>query len=241
MFLSRGYRVFLIASIALTTTHLLSQNTYQSLYWTRYYLQLKFTDKVTWHSEFDNRRLFDGNAQSQFISHQRLHYKISSKLDIAAGITYNNQIRPIANSTNHLNVVEIRPVQEMNYKWYTNAKGEAGYRLRIDDRFIRKNDGKMLLDGYNFNFRIRQRLLYNRKISKNLSAKLADEVMINVGKNVKFFDQNRLYLSAEYAFSKEISVELGYIRSYQKRNSGTVDQDILRFTIYNRFSLIQKD
>jgi DNA segregation ATPase FtsK/SpoIIIE-like protein len=224
--------------------------TNQSLYWMRYYSQLTMNEKWTWHNEFDNRRFFEKNEQHHFIAHTRLHYKIAENIDIALGLTYSLQSPQDPNATSNLVVPEIRPVQEFNYSIPVSQKFTIQQRLRIDERFIRKNDSKQLFDGYNFNFRFRYRVQASYKLhseSSNLSTtlKVSNELMINAGKKIinNHFDQNRVYVGIEQDVTKNFAIELGYLHWYQQRASGYqfFDREILRFTIYHKISLKKKE
>lgn len=222
------------------------QVTKQSLYWIRYYNQLSINKKWTWHNEFEDRRFFENNQQHHFIVHSRLHYKFLKNADISFGLTYSLQSPQDPNSTSVLVVPEIRPVQEINYSNPISKKLTIQHRIRIDERFIHKNDSKVLLDGYDFNFRIRYRLQASYKLSKEESKtpttlKLADELMVNAGNRIVYnqFDQNRIYAGIEQGLSKNFAVELGYLHWYQQRASGYqfFDRDIIRLTIYHKIKL----
>jgi hypothetical protein len=218
----------------------------QSLYWVRYYNQLSINKKMTWHNEFEDRRFFENNQQHHFIMHSRLHYKILQNADVAFGLTYSLQSPQDPNSTSDLVVPEIRPVQEINYSNPITKKLTIQHRLRIDERFIHKNDSKVLLDGYDFNFRFRYRLQASYKFSKEESKttttlKVADELMLNAGDKIVYnqFDQNRVYVGVEQGLNKNFAIELGYLHWYQQRASGYqfFDRDIIRLTIYHKIKL----
>lgn len=222
-----------------TTTH-------QNLYWLRYYNQLSINNKWSWHNEIDNRRFFDHNRQHHLIMHSRLHYKIIQNADIAFGLTYSLQSPQDPNSTTGLVVPEIRLVQEINLNNPLSKRFTLQQRLRIDERFIHKNNGIDLLDGYAFNFRFRYKLQANYKINKDEAKnptilKVADEIMINAGSNIIYnqFDQNRIYAALEQGINKNISFELGYLYWYQQRAIGNkfFVRDIIRLTLYHKIKL----
>jgi hypothetical protein len=222
------------------------QVTNQSLYWVRYYNQLSINKKWTWHNEFEDRRFFENNQQHHFIMHSRLHYKILQNADVAFGLTYSLQSPQDPNSISDLVVPEIRPVQEINYSNPTTKRLIIQHRLRIDERFIHRNDGKELLDGYDFNFRFRYRIQVSYKLSKEKSKtpttlKVADELMVNAGDKIIYnqFDQNRVYAGIEQGLNKKFAIELGYLHWYQQRASGYqfFDRDIIRLTINHKIKL----
>lgn len=221
----------------------------QSLYWLRYYNQLNINKKWTWHNEIDDRRFFENNRQHHLIMHSRMHYKIFPIADIALGLTYSLQSPQDPNSTTCLVVTELRPVQEINLNNPLSKRFSIQQRLRIDERFIRRNDGIDLLEGYSFNFRFRYRLQASYKINKEeaknpLVLKVADELMINAGHNIIYnqFDQNGIYAGFEQGINKNISAELGYLHWYQQRAIGNqfFDRDIIRFTLYHKIKTLER-
>ena len=222
------------------------QVTSQALYWTRYYNQLHINKNMSWHNEFDNRRFFDKNKQHHLIIHTRLHYKFIKNADAAVGMTYSLQSPQDPILSSGLIIPELRPNQEINLSNPYSKKFTLNQRLRIDERFIRKNNGTVLLSGYDFNFRFRYRLQATYKLSKDEDQtptvlKLADEIMINAGKRIvsNHFDQNRIYAALEQGIYKNITAELGYLYWFQQRASGNqfFDRDIIRFTLNHKINL----
>ncbi len=143
-------------------------------------------------------------------------------------------------------VPELRPFQEINLSYQFSKRFTLQHRWRIDERFIHKNNGKELQDGYDFNFRFRYRLQANFKINKDEAKdttvlKVADELMINGGSNIIYnqFDQNRIYAGLEQGISRNISIELGYLHSFQQRATGDefFDRNIIRLTLYHKIKL----
>ncbi len=216
---------------------------HQSLYWLRYYNQLSINKKWALHNEIENRRFLENNRQHHFIAHTRLYYKILRNTDVALGLTYSRQSPQDANATSTLVVPEIRPNQEINLNNILAKRLTLQHRIRIDERFIRKNNGIQLLDGYDFNFRFRYRLQANYRLSSDsannkTTFKVANEIMLNAGKNIVYnqFDQNRIYIGCEQEVNKKISLELGYLHWYQQRakQNQFFDRDIIRLTVLHK-------
>lgn len=221
---------------------------HQALYWTRYYNQLSINPQWAWHNEIDNRRFFNNNKQHHLIIHSHIHYKIHPNFDAALGLTYSRQSPQFPDAASKLVVPEIRPFQEFNFTSVISKRLSLIQRLRIDERFIHRNNGKTLLDGYDFNFRVRLRLQANWVVSKTISThqttlKIANELMVNAGRLIALnpFDQNRIYFGIEQKMSKKAAVELGYLHWYQQRSSGYqfFSRDIIRLTLYHRLTLKQ--
>lgn len=217
--------------------------THQSLYWTRYYNQLSLNSKWTWHNEVDMRRFLDNSRLHHVIAHSHIHYKVSPEFDVAVGLTYSQQSPQFSDATSTLIVPEIRTFQEITQSKALGKRVTLSHRFRLDERFIRKNNGAALVEGSDFNFRFRYRpqLVINlskleSKMPTNL--KIADELMVNFGGEILYnhFDQNRVYLGLEKVLSKNFSVEMGYLHWYQQRPSGKdfFDRNILRLTILHK-------
>jgi hypothetical protein len=223
-----------------------ANTTYQNLYWLRYYNQLSLNPKMTWHNEIEMRRFLDNNRLHHIIGHSHLHYKALPNLDIALGFTYSEQSPQFSDATSTLVVPEIRPFQEITTNQTFGKRVSISYRFRLDERFISKNNGTVLFQGSDFNFRFRFRPQLNINLSKLESKtptnlKVSDELVVNFGGEILYnhFDQNRVYVGLEKVFSKNISLELGYLQWFQQRNTGKdfFERNILRMTVLHRIKL----
>jgi Protein of unknown function (DUF2490) len=219
--------------------------TTQSLYWTRYYNQLSIGKSWVWHNEIDNRTFFEKNKHHHLIMHTHLHYKVIPTADVALGFTYSRQSPHDPNSNSTLVTPEIRPFQEINLTQNLSKRLAIGQRLRIDERFIHKNNGKELIDGYDFNVRFRYRLqatvTFGDQKHRIKAFKLFDEIMLNSGSTIVLnpFDQNRIYTAFELGLNKYFSTELGFMYWHQQRSTGYqfFNRNILRLTMYHRLSV----
>ena len=212
----------------------------QNLFWMRAMVQTNLNKKLFLITEIDNRRFYEGNTQHHTIQHNHLHFRINPSVDIAIGQTFSWQNPQFPDAAIKLTVPEIRPFQEMNAFQRINKKIVFSTRVRIDERFIRKNDGMQLLEGYNFNMRYRLRLQYQYFLWKkqNANLKISNELMVNSGKNVNFFDQNRIYIAYEHSFTNKFSAELGYLIWYQQRVQFDTyfQRDIVRLTLFKKIN-----
>lgn len=216
------------------------------LYFLRYQNQLMINDKWNVQSEIEMRRFFEQNRLNNVIAHSRLYYNTGATTNVAFGFAYSSQGPQNPASTSNLTVPEYRIQQEFNYSLRLSKRFGIQQRLRIDERFIRRNNGVELLDGVNFNWRFRFRLQATYLVSKEGASKrtilkASNEVMVNAGKNVAYnqFDQNRIYIGVERDLSDKFSAEIGYIKWYQQTAAGNVffDRDILRITLYHKIKL----
>jgi hypothetical protein len=228
--------ILIIPFTVFSQTHVARQN----LFWMRAMVQSNLNKKLFLVTEIDHRRFYEGNTQHHTIQHNHLHLRINSSVDVAIGQTFSWQDPQFPDATIKLTVPEIRPFQEVNAVQKINKKVVFSTRVRIDERFIRKNDGVQLLEGYNFNMRYRLRLQYQFFLWKkqNANLKISDELMVNSGKNVNFFDQNRVYIAYEHNFTKKFSAELGYLRWYQQRAQFDTyfQRDIVRLTLFKKIN-----
>jgi hypothetical protein len=220
--------------------------THQSLIWYRYYNQLHFSSKLVWHNEFELRRFLEYNQRHHFIMHSRLHYKFAKNADVGGGVTYSRQSAQFPNVAINLVVPEIRFVQEINYTIPLSSRVNLQQRFRVDERFIRINDGENLLEGHTFNWRFRFRLQAAFRLNKNAEKKntilkIFNELMVNAGSNILYnqFDQNRIYVGVEQVLGKGFSVELGYLKWYQQTAAGNLffSRDIIRLALLHNIRL----
>lgn len=223
------------------------QNVQQNLYWIRYANTTALNNpKFSVQFEAEGRRFLETNERHHFITHSRLHYRINTQLNVAGGITYSRQSSQFPFREENLVVPEWRLVQEANYNIPVSKRVSLQQRLRIDYRFIRRNNGFEFLEGHNFNIRFRFRLqgsfLLNRDLTKNATIlKISNEVMFNAGSRIVYniFDQNRIYVGVEKRFSRALAGEIGYLRWYQQTAAGNVffDRNIIRTTLFHNLKL----
>ncbi|MBK9510146.1 MAG: DUF2490 domain-containing protein [Cytophagaceae bacterium] len=234
------YFIILLPNFVFSQNHITQQN----LMWFRAMTHTNLSKKLYLVNEIDNRRFIEGNIQHHTIQHNHLHYKVNPKFDVAWGQTFSWQSPQFPDAEKKLVIPEIRPFQEFNFSENSMKNVIFSTRLRIDERFIRKNDGVQLFDGYNFNFRYRTRLQMQFLVGKKKkdNVKVIDELMLNSGKNVNFFDQNRVYVGFEKYLLNNTSLEIGYLRWYQQRQ--TIDtyfqRNIIRFTLLQKLNLTKK-
>jgi hypothetical protein len=213
--------------------------THQQSYWTRLYVRVKLNDKWSWQNEADNRRFFGENQQLQFIAHTHLHRKFGKNMahpeklgaEGSLGFTFSD----VWQGT--LPVPELRPFQEFYVYQKLTDKWRLTHRFRTEERWFHNYVKDVLTEGYNFKFRLRYMLRTDYQLGKKWVLKVNDEVMYHTDD----FDQNRFYAGLEYKFRKDISLETGYLKAYQKRanNKGYYDRDNLRVTLYKDFVVKQ--
>ena len=204
-----------------------TQVTHQQAYWTRLYVRVKLDEKWSWQIEADNRRFFGENQQLQFIAHTHVHRKLGKNTEGSLGFTFSEVWQ------GNLPVPELRPFQEFYIFQPLNSRLRLSHRIRTEQRWFRNYKNEALTEGYNFKFRFRYMLRLDYKLGKKWVLRANDELMYHHDD----FDQNRIYGSLEYKFNKGLSLEMGYLKVYQKRanNKGYFDRDNLRVTVYKDF------
>jgi hypothetical protein len=235
-------RIFCLSIVLISNTLILkSQTTYQQIYWTRLYVRVKLSDKWSWQTEADNRRLFGENQQVQFIAHTHIHRKLSKNMahpdkfgaEGSLGFTYSDVWQ------GNLPVHELRPFQEFYLFTKINDKWRFSQRIRTEQRWFHNFSGEHLTDGYNFKFRFRYMPRLEFRLNEKWLFKTNTELMYHHDD----FDQWRVYGAAEYKFKKDLSLEIGYLKLIQKKanNKGYFDRDNVRVTLYKDFDLSKKE
>ena len=204
-----------------------TQVTHQQTYWTRVYIRVKLNDKWSWQTEADNRRFFGENQQLQFIAHTHVHRKLSQNTEGSLGFTFSEVWQ------GSLPVPELRPFQEFYIFQPFNNHLRLSHRIRTEQRWFHNYKNDAFTEGYNFKFRFRYMLRLDYKWGEKWVLKANDELMYHHDD----FDQNRIYGGVEYKFNKSLSLEMGYLKVYQKRanNKGYFNRDNLRVTVYKDF------
>ncbi len=223
-------KIFICIALIFNCLSTKAQVLHQSTYWTRLYVRVKLNDKWSWQIQADNRRFFsETNKQLQFIAHTELHRKFGKNTEGSFGFTFSEVWQGI------LPVPELRPFQEFYVYQKLTDKWRLSHRFRTEERWFHNYSKEVLTDGYNFKFRVRYMLRTDYALSKKWILKANDELMYHTDD----FDQNRIYAGLEYKFRKDISLEAGYLKAYQKRanNKGFYDRDNLRVTFYKDFVL----
>jgi hypothetical protein len=122
--------------------------------------------------------------------------------------------------------------------------------LRLEERFNRKIANDALLDGYNFNYRLRYNISFFIPLTgKDLAPKtpfiaIMDEVFVNFGGKIVYntFDQNRFFAGVGYQFTSHFNAQLGYMNVYQQEASGNryISTDAIRLFFFHSLDLRPK-
>lgn len=232
--------LFLVLASPIALAQISKNTDQQTLAWIRYSTVLPITEKWSLQSELDNRIFINPVLQNAFVFRSQGRYRANKNLDLGAGVAYFNTNTQNPNVNPDFSIPEYRVQQDVTV---INAisKMDLQHRFLLEERFIQKASKIELLEDYSFSMRLRYRLQATfvlwEKEKTNWKGILSEEVMFNFGRQHKrnTFDQSRFYGAARYAFNPNVSLELGYLKSFQRRASGVdfYDRDIIRFSVFH--------
>lgn len=176
-------------------------------------------------------------VQHQFLFRAQAGKDIGANWKIFGGGCYFLQSPNDPDAENRLTVPELRPHVEAGYQ-QKYASWQISHRYRAEARFYHQqtSDKKALAEGYEFShmrfrYRLQAVIPIGHILSKNIAINLNEEVLLNVGKKIKYnvFDQNRIYAGIVVG-QKKNQVEMGYLNWFQQQSSGVdfYDRHILR-------------
>lgn len=206
------------------------QTLHQQGYWVRAYLRVKLTERWTWHSELDERRLLRPHRQWQLITHHHLHYRLVQPLDVGLGVSYSRQ--PPASGGYTLQ--EWRGFGEATLTTPLGPKVRLQNRLRLEQRWLEPTAAEQPRP-WDTRGRLRYRLQADWLPATGWKLRVSDELLLHPDR----FDQNRLYAGVERQLGAGFAAELGYLWFYQRRyrRPDYFDRDVLRFTLFKDIDL----
>jgi len=215
----------------------------QTLTWIRYYNIFPLSEKLAIHSEFDNRSFVNPVHENLFVIRSQARYRANKIMDFGTGFAYFHVNTQSEKVDADFSVPEYRAQQDLTFI-NDIAKITFHNRFQVEERFIQKADNTARLNEFSFAFRFRYRLqsMFTiwEKERRSIKGTISDEILFNQGKDNRnnTFDQNRFYVALRYHFNPNISLELGYLKNFQRRASGVdfYDRDIIRFTVYHRIN-----
>lgn len=213
----------------------------QSIFWTRYVVQLELNPKWNLVAEIDERFFLKNGQQNVLVSRVQGRYKANESIELGGGFAYFSVTTSDSNVNPGFKLPEYRTQQDVTVK-QTSGKFTFNQRYQFEQRFMDKKNNAGVFLKNEFYLRYRFRIQADYKIweteKRFLKAILSDEIMLNGGPNVTYntFDQNRIYAALQFGFNKNISAELGYLNSYQQRSSGLdyYDRDIIRLSFFHK-------
>jgi hypothetical protein len=197
--------------------------------------------KLSWHNDIDNRRFINPDVQHQLIFHSRVHHK-AGPWDVAAGLTYSAAYASKPELGYKHSISELRPVAEVSYERLL-GKVLLAQRIRMDNRVFQEVPEVSLLEESFYVMRLRYRLQLRIPVKRNdddlttIGLRVADEIMVNTSLN--FYDQNRVYVTADFYINPRLTLETGYIYIDQQR-LGTEEffsRHVMRLSLLHNINL----
>ncbi len=189
--------------------------------WFSYHNQIRLSNKLgVWNDgQLRTRNNFTRDF-SIYILRTGLMYYVNEDLRITAGYSYAHSF---AATTKELPQLERRPWQQVLWQ-NRHPQLRVIQSVRLEERFRRKMiSSTQRGEGYDFNYRLRYNVGLNFTFSKKpfeantFSYTTSNDVHVNFGKAaVSGFDQNRIFLAAQYHTDNQDFLQLGYLYIYQQ-------------------------
>ena len=213
----------------------------QDLLWLRYYNKLKFSDRLSLHTEFEERMYINPyRIHQRLLPRTALSYTTKQNVNINFGFTYFQQYLPHDALETPFLFNELRPHQSVTM---SNKLTHFTFktRLQLEERVIQENN-------QTWDFIIRERILVqmdipiirNEKLNR-LEAVVFNELMIQQGDGLRynFFDQNRMGAGLKSSINQAFQIEAVFFKWYQQR-AALVDffnRNIVRLSLIHTIQL----
>jgi hypothetical protein len=216
--------------------------------WLGYFNQTRLTDKFGFWIDVHYRQTDHFiDRPFQFIFRPAVTYFIKDNLRFNVGYAFVNHFPAKGLDTSR---PEHRAWQQI--WWNQKYTGLTTLQwLRLEERFNRKIANDELLDGYNFNYRLRYNLSFFIPLTrKELAPKtpfiaVMDELFVNFGGKIVYntFDQNRFFAGIGYQFTSHLNAQLGYMNVYQQEASGNnyMSTNAIRLFFFHSLDLRNKN
>jgi Protein of unknown function (DUF2490) len=190
--------------------------------WLGYFNQTRLSNKWGYWADVHLRTKEDFFSNySQSIIRLGGTYYLNDKVKLTAGYAHITNFP----SDNHPteSQIEHRPWQQI--QWHTPyGKNRMMQWIRFEERYRQKIASGKIVDGFDFNYRVRYNLMYivplsAKGIAKNtLSLVVNDEVHINLGKEIgnNTFDQNRFFAGIAYNLNSHDNLQFGFSNVFQQ-------------------------
>lgn len=245
----KTYRIALLLACSFAGQLLSAQGkntTHGNQQWLQYYNQTRLSDK--WSLLADGGyRWKDGFARrTQYIGRVAVGYHLSAMVDLGMGFAHLGFY-----TDEGIGRLEYRPHQEFILKQVAGRTSFA-HRFRIEERYFSTPAHNGTSAGKSFNLRLRYRFSWNIPLfplaaahpDRKLALNLADEILLNAGKQVVYnvFDQNRILLGLALPLYDQLTFSLTYSGQYAASNTpaGYTATDVLWMGIVHKADLRRK-
>lgn len=230
-----------------------AQTTHTS--WFAFMNTVKLNKKFSTHLDVQERSGDRFSKMASFIARPGINYKVNDQWLLTAGYAYISNRRTIR-FTNPDNepvtvtgyVPEHRIWEQVLLTHRIVGKNTISHRFRLEQRFLLtpaleneklSADGNTYANRFRYFFRSVIPLKQEFPFNDGWFAGIQNEIMVNFGDkspvNGKFFDQNRLYLSAGYRLKPAIDLEIGYLNQYADgRGQAFTNNHVAQLAVYTR-------
>ena len=158
--------------------------------WFHYSQKVRVNDKWQLLGRVQYRDFLDREEFYHFFLSINASRKLKNGIAADLGFTNLNVNRRVGDQ--YVLVPELRPYQRLHYT-VKHDKMRFSLRVIAEQRWFRNAAEGTLVEGYNYRWRFRNKLLFIFPIVDKLSLELSSEVMVNAGRQVviNLFDQHR--------------------------------------------------
>lgn len=185
----------------------------------------KLNERFSVFHDFQFRRDDFGMSWQQLLLRAGLTYKFNNVVTTTVGYAF-VQTHPYGDFPVASTFPEHRIFEQLQLKQEI-GKSSLIHRYRLEQRMI-GNSATGEFQPFRFENEIRYLGRFIQPVigdeNRKLSAVLYDEIFVNFGKNVgrNVFDQNRIFAGFNYAFSKKVAIEIGYLNQMIKQRGLTL-------------------
>lgn len=211
-------------------------NDFNNTNWLQQFTTIRLDKKWGVHLEYQWRRENGLKSWQQSLLRLGVNYKINDQVTAHLGygwiLTYPYGDYPIASSGTF---PEHRIYEQVSFRQPVN-KWLFTHRFRIEQRWLRRNNGSIAQPAYEwfflhrFRYQLRTQIPFYTKGDQQFYGAAADEILIGAGKNlgVNIFDQNRIFLLLGWKLNTKISLEAGYFNQTLQQGRRINNQTIMQ-------------
>lgn len=175
-------------------------------FWGMYFGTHRVSEKLSIHTEAQFRFYEVGSNFNQLLLRTGLNYDISENAMVTLGYGYISTDPTFSEPQGEENIIENRIYQQFVLR-NSIGKLKFSHRYRLEQRFINNP-----LTGTDTQHRARYLLRVTYPLGPSWFLTAYDEVFINLQEPL--FGQNRLYGALGYKVSKNVSLQLGYLKNH---------------------------
>ena len=211
--------------------------------WVGLYTHYLLTDQLGFYGEYHLRRSGGLDRMSKLTTRLGVSYHPSPTLSLKGGTEHRLSWSKRPNDpTEEPYVSEHRAWEQLSTS-LTLFGLKLGQQVRLEQRW-RRSTSKLKPD-YDVVYRHRYKLSLCRGLpgADSLFACAYNEVFLQTGEAVerRYFEENRSYLGLGAWLSPQLSVQIGYMRSYgQTGDERFKSDDIIRLNLYHRLSFVER-